>query len=487
MKIRRLVLIQALALFGAAAGAFACSSAPDDIESADGAMSVDAARSSGDAAAMAKVLHRLVADRIGRRADRVEGTQRLVDGLSVKEVDGIRASYIDQYNEDPEITIRSDGLFRPLVRLDRDEELELVSALNAARMGEIIDQLKDQFARAKTGALTTADREVYFSTLPRLGLWDAPVRAAAGDSRLDALERVQLKRTWAARGGSGDLDTALRTIESKLPLRTPAASVPRSRSIAVVASSHGAQWQELMGWAKGMLERGYQLQLFTPDGRPAGFQRDSLSVSKSTVSLGFGCPPDLDPAKTAGKMASDILSRAVGAAAFDASQYGAVYLAGGLGFNEDVAVAEPSSSARSGTALTANANIRSLMDKAIAERLPLVAICHGPTLFAAIPMVVDGKEEPIAKNIETASLPPFESYVKLTERKEIQFTYDVNTHKVLSEAGAKTNVLGDIAQMTRVVRSRKADIDIITGPGPQTADRLVEPTIEAIGRRWGSK
>ena len=145
----------------------------------------------------------------------------------------------------------------------------------------------------------------------------------------------------------------------------------------------------------------------------------------------------------------------------------------------------PGAKTRSGTTLTANPNIASMMQKALAERLPVVALCHGPTLFAAVTVRIDGKDEPLAKGIETASLPPFESYVGLTERKEIQFTYDVNTHDVLSEAGAKTAVFSDIANMGRVVKARKGDIDIISGPGPQAAAPLVTPTVEALARRWG--
>jgi hypothetical protein len=97
---------------------------------------------------------------------------------------------------------------------------------------------------------------------------------------------------------------------------------------------------------------------------------------------------------------------------------------------------------------------------------------------------VGGADEPLAKGVATASLPPFESYVGLTERKEIQFTFDVNTHKVLSEAGASTSVVSDIANMARVVRARKGDIELVTGPGPQAASSLVQPTVEVMTARW---
>lgn len=479
----------ALALVSAGAGCGAEVDSPeataDDDLSAISTASIDAARASKDPGRMAKALRSIATNRFpGQRAARTAGAKRLLDGLSVDEVDAIRAAYIRSYDEDPEITIRSDGLFRPLVRLDRAEEAELVASLVGARMEADVSVLVDMLTRARTSALTAKDRTTYFAMLPRMGLWDAPVRAKANDRSLDALERGHLERVWRARSPGLGLDAGLRTIEEKLPKPDLTPSAPRERSVAVIASSHGAQWQELMGWAVPMLAKGYVLQVFTPDGRPVAFQRDSLSVSKKTVALGFGCPPDLDPAGPTGRAAADILGRAAGAEALDASRYGAVYLAGGLGFNEDVAVAMPSSAAPSGAKLTANPNVATFMSRALAEKLPVVAICHGPTLFAAVTVRVGGADEPLAKGVATASLPPFESYVGLTERKEIQFTFDVNTHKVLSEAGASTSVVSDIANMARVVRARKGDIELVTGPGPQAAASLVQPTVEVMTARW---
>ncbi|MDF2696023.1 MAG: hypothetical protein K0S65_4406 [Labilithrix sp.] len=460
-----------------------CGTESEDITADESAISertIDEARRSGDPSRIARALRSLASNRLpGHRASRTSDMRRLLEGLDVATVDAVRAAYIARYDEDPEITIRSDGLFDFLVRLDRSEELDLVGTLVSARMTEDTRTLADLFTRTQSGSLTLADRRAYFAMLPRMGLWGPPVRARASDRSLDALERTNLTAAWDKRRLGVDLDAALAQIESKLPSAELTSPAPRERSIAVVVSSHGAQWQELMGWAKVMLERGYHLQVFPPDGRPATFQRDSLSVSKKTAPLGFGCPPDLDPAKTTGALAAKILSEAVSAERFDPSLYGAVYLAGGLGFNEDVAVAMPSGS-RSGSTLTANPRIRAMMDKAITHKLPLIAICHGPTLFAAITIA----GEPVARGIETASLPPFESYVGFTDRKEIQFTHDVNTHRVLEEAGAVTNVARDIASMSRVVRARKGDIDVLSGPGPQAASELVQPTIEAIARRW---
>lgn len=451
--------------------------ATDDASALVSDDAIDSARASTDPGRIAQALRSLVANRLSLRRDfRVRGMRRLLDGLGLTVVDAVRAAYIDRYGEDPEVTIKSDGLFDHLLRLDRAEERELVSILGAAQMTADARTLAD--LHAKRGALTLADRRTYFAMLPRMGLWSPPVRAR--DHALDALERSHLIQRWDALGRGIDLDAALAAIEGSLPAPELASGVPRARSIAVVVSSHGAQWQELMGWAQGMLERDYHLQVFTPDGRPAAFQRDSLSVSTKTAPLGFGCPGDLDPAKATGVFAETILASTLGAARFDPARFGAVYLAGGLGFNEDVAVATPSAMASSGAKLTASPSIRTMMEAALAERLPIVAICHGPTLFAAVNL--DG--EPLAKGIATASLPPFESYVGFTDRKEIQFTFDVNTHRVLSEAGAITSVASDIANPRRVVKARRADIDVLSGPGPQAASALVEPTIEALERRW---
>lgn len=452
---------------------------------------VEDARRSGDPAKIAKLLHTLASDRTvlpwNRTGTRIDRTRELLDGLGIDEVRAVRAAYIAAETEDPEITIRSDGLLQPLLRLSREDELEMVGALNAAQMSADAAALAAMAGRARGGVLSGDDRRAYFAMLPRMGLWDAPVRVAAGDRGLDAMERSLLERAWKKTGSAGSLDAALRGIESKLPAADLGARAARERSIAVIASSHGAQWQELMGWAKVIRARGYHMQVFTPEGRPVAFQRDSLSVSAKTAPLGFGCPPELDPAGTTGELAAELLANAAGAASFDASQFGAVYLAGGLGFNEDVAVAYPGTDGRGRerTVLTANENIARMMQGAIAERLPIIAICHGPTLFAATPIVVEGRTEALNAGIATASLPPFESYVGKTGRKEIQFSYDVNTHEVLAEVGGQTSVLTDIANMSRVVTARKADMDIITGPGPQAASALAEPTISALGRKWG--
>lgn len=449
---------------------------------------VDAAKKAGPAA-QAKVLKELATGRpnllLQNDATRVDRTKQLFEGMTPKQVDAVRASYIQQFGADPEIHIRSDDLGQPLHRLDRNTELAMVGALNGPQMKQDAQALAGLLDKAKAGTLTQADRKEYFAMLPRMGLWDAPVRAAAGDAKLDSLERTLLGHAFGVTG-KGDLDQALKQIEGAMPPAAVNAAGPREKNIAVVVSSHGAQWQELMDWAGPMHDKGYHIQLFTPDGRPVAFQRDSLSVSTRTTNLGFGAPAHLDPKGRAGDVAKELLGNTAGAAQFDPKQFGAVYLAGGLGFNEDVAVAhgETRRDGTTHTVLKANDNVAKLMKGAVDERLPVIALCHGPTLLAATDITVNGKTEKLNKGLETASLPPFEGYVGFTGRKEIQFTYDVNTHAALREAGGETHVLKDIANMNRVVKAHKDGMDIITGPGPQTANELVDATIESLNQRW---
>ena len=477
-------LLLASLFFGTVAASSGC--APD-VEATDDQSeaivsegSIDDARRSGSPDRMAVALRSIASSRAPwNRERRQDGLERLVHDLDAGGVERIRVAYIERYAEDPEVTIRSDGLFDHLVRLPREEEIALISRLQAAYMKRDVRVLDDLLRRSREGALTLVDRQAYFAMLPRMGLWEVPVRVEPGDRSLDAVERIHLRARWAELSDV-ELDVALRAIEAAFPEEPLAAGVTRDRSIAVVVSSHGAQWEELMGWARPMLERGYHLQVFTPDGRPASFQRDSLSISTKTAPLGFGCRAELDPAGKTGELAEQILSKAVAAKRFDASLYGAVYLAGGLGFNEDVAVAMPD--AIGGTTLTAHPDVAAMMDRILREKLPVIAICHGPTLFAAVRM--PDTDEPLARGIATASLPPFEAYVGFTDRKEIQFTYNVNTHRVLEAAGASTSVLRDIASMSRVVKAHKSGIEVLSGPGPQAAGTLAAATIEVIGTRW---
>ena len=450
-------------------------------------------RERNDPAEIAGVLHTLATDRsnlvIPNDDARLARMQELLGGMSAEQIDTVKAEYKAQYGCDPETNIRSWDVAQPLARLDDDVALKMVSLLNGPGLTKTASTLAGLLDKAKAGTLTAQDRATYFSMMPMIGLWNPPHRQAADGANLDSMERKILTGIWGEKevGTGVSLDDAMKAIEAKLPPADLTPKAPREKSVAVIVSSAGAQWQELMDWATVMHDKGYQIQIFTPDGRPAAFQHDSLSVCERTAPLGHGCPPSLDPQGPTGELAKALLSNTAGAAQFNPKNFGAVFEAGGLGFNEDVAVATPvvGQDGREHTQLTANPNIAKMMSAAVAERLPNISICHGPTLLAATTMTINGHEEPVNKGIDTASLPPLEFYVGMTHRKEAQFTYDVNTQQVLAEAGGHTNTAADVLDMSRVVRANKDGMDIITGPAPQASRNLGFATLEAMEKRWG--
>jgi len=448
---------------------------------------VQRAKESSDPKAQAEVLQDIIRDRTNilfrNDAKRLERMKDLLGGMSAEQIDGVRAAYIERFGKDPEVDIRSWDLLQPLSDLSDELELEMTATLTGPRHRETAKSLSGFLEKAKDGTLTQEDRKTYFSMMAKTGLWNPPLRPDAQDK--DAMERTILKRMWSEQPDSQEMsiDKAMKTIEAGLPPADLTPKAPREKSVAVIVSSAGAQWQELMGWAKEMDKAGYHLQLFTPNGRPVAFQHDSMSVSSKTRHLGFGSPPDLDPAGETGKLASKLLGNTTGAENFNPEHFGAVYSAGGLGFNEDVAKATPKPKGK-GADLAVNPNIASMMKKAVDARLPNIAICHGPTLYAATPITINGREEPLSRGLKTASLPPFEGYVGFTERKEPQFTYDLNTHRALEASGGETSVFRDVLKMNRVVTDHKDGMDIITGPGPQAANELAHATIEALKRRW---
>jgi putative intracellular protease/amidase len=356
----------------------------------------------------------------------------------------------------------------------------MVALLNGPRLREHVDMIASLLDKAEGGALTDADRRHYFSTMPMIGLWDAPRRVSPDGANLDAVERKILLRLSHQK--DLDLDEALRTIEAKLPPPARRASDP-SRSIAVMVSSAGAQWQELMDWALVMHQAGYHLQIFTADGRPAAFQADSLSVNVRTSRVGHGAPRRLDPMGEAGALAKELLAETASAATFVEADFGAKFSAGGLGFNEDIAVAID---AGGRTQIALHPNVARMNELMVAARKPMISICHGPTELAATMMTIDGRSEPVNRGVKTASLPPFEAYVGLTGRKEVQFIYDVNTHQVLKQAGGRTNVKLDALNLRRTKWAIKDGLDIITGAGPSSARTLAKRTIEAMEERYGS-
>lgn len=465
------------------------------------AETIDRIREGGNPTLIAQTLRGLVNSNLELRdnALRLNRTQRLLKALTPEQMRAVRAAYLRETGVDPEVHMHRWDRFQPYTH-DRDEEtvLGMVQALNAPRVNERVQQLSALYAKSQKTALTAEDRATYFGLLPFEGLWNPPTRVAASDHSLDAPERMELRAAWGAQGTGVEFDQALAAIEQAMPPAALGSPQPRERSIAVIISSAGAQWQELMGWAKEMHSQGYHLQLFTPEGRPVAFQRDSLLVSSRTAPLGFGAPPNLDPAQETGEVARSLLEHTAPASRFDASQFGAVYLAGGLGFNEDVAVASAAPlpdgtvpSIWTPARLTSNPNIDAMMKAAVDARLPIVAICHGPTLLASTFVEVEGQREALNKGIKTASLPPGEPYVRFTNRTARQFTLDVNTHKTLESTGGDSRLLADVIDFARVEVAWRGlgpgssnGIDIITGPGPQAAYNLAAATEFALARRW---
>lgn len=452
--------------------------------------SIQAVKESGDTKQIAQTLHDIILDRdkdlIPDDKTRIQHMQMLLDGMDAKQVDQVCHSYIERYGKDPQVDIRSWDILQPLKKtLSPETEFKMTALLTGAQHKETATQLASLFEKAQQGKLTQEDRKSYYAMMPMVGLWNAPLRPDA--KGLDAMERKILSQKLQEVSKKDiSLDEAMKTIEAQMPKADLSPQAPRDRSIAVIMSSSGAQWQEFADWLKVTEKAGYHVQIFTPEGRPVSMQRDSLSLSPNTAKVGFGCPPHLDPRGETGEIAKKYFANTASAKDFDASQFGAVYAVGGLGFNEDVAPVTPTTKAdgKQGAHLELHPNIKSMMQAAVDERLPAIAVCHGPTIFAGTTIEINGVQETLNKGIKTASLPPLEGYVGATGRKESQFTYDTDTQGVLSAAGGKTNTIHDLANLSRVVVSHKDGMDIISGPGPQAAKNLGDATIEALQRRW---
>jgi putative intracellular protease/amidase len=335
------------------------------------------------------------------------------------------------------------------------------------------------------------DRLDYYSWIPRVGLWDEPVRKSQDNTCVDSYERRLRLRAWETVSDQ-HFDQALQEIEQGFPKVSVKTNAPQNKSIAVVASSHGAQWQELIDWALGMLDAGYNLQIFTPFGRPVAFQRDSMlvreppteavAVSLGLPGVGLGCPLRLDPLRLPQDRLHKLLGNAVGADQFDPSQFGAVYLAGGLGFNEDIAVTSPRSANDTIHAnITPTPHALQMLNHTVENRLPIIALCHGPTLLASLDVEINGRREKLVKGIEVAALPALEPMVHAQGKLEPQFSfYTWKTHDVLAEAGAIVDAQTDLKDMTVVKTGVRDGLHIATGPGPQAARNLVKATISAM-------
>lgn len=418
---------------------------------------IDEARERNDLLAMAQVLHGIVKVRTDD-STRLDRARQLFQGLSIRRVNELRATYLQRYNLDPELTLANErgGL-----------KTELLSVLNAGQLLQDTAALALLVQRAESGTLTHADRHEYFALLPRLGQWNAP-RAAPDRHPLDSVERTLVTRTFRARVTGHDFDDALCLIEAGLPKLDLRVLPPRSRSVAAVVSSQGLHWQALMDWAMTMIDQGYGVQLFTPDGRPAAVTRDSLLVSAQGGLL--GCPPSLDPRGRTGELAKQLFAKTLGVWAFDPRLFGAVYLCAGAGVYDDFAFANLDRHADGTwhTRLIANQHLVELLNTVIAARMPLIAVGQSTTLFTTVEIELAGRREPLNRNLETASLPPLEG------------TSGPNTHQLLTETGGRTNVLKDIDDLGRVVRDQKDGLTVVTGSSPLAAIALAEATIDVL-------
>ncbi|KAM4067204.1 hypothetical protein HRG_001189 [Hirsutella rhossiliensis] len=445
-------------------------------------------------------LHEIAIGRTHDSKDRskIASLEGLVGGLSSEELCEARKAYVDRYYVDPEHHLRNFDVFQefPLLRLDPDLLIELLGILNKPDIQKDVTYIGHLLKKAKNASLTLQDRKEYYSRLPRIGLWDSPARKPSNNQNVDSFERRLRIQAWA-KTSAVNFDEALREIENGFPIVAFELDTPRERNIAVIASSHGAQWQELVDWALGVLDAGYAVQIFTPFGRPLAIQRDSMlvreppteavAVALGLPGVGLGAPIRLDPLRLPKSRLDYLLGNVVGADRFDANRFGAVYLAGGLGFNEVVAVTSPKSAADDTHAnIAATPNIAVMMGSAVEHRLPIIALCHGPTLLACLDIDIGGKREKLVKGVEVAALPALEPMVHAQGKLEPQFSfYTWKTHDILAEAGALVNELEDLKGMTVVRTGVRDGLHLATGPGPQTASNLISATTSALEKRWG--
>lgn len=423
--------------------------------------------------------------------------EKLVGNFTAEQLLSFRKAYVNRYFIDPEHHLRNFDVYQEdtRLRLDRGLLVELLGILNKSELNKDTEFVHQLLAKAESGDLSLTDRKKYYSWLPRVGLWDVPARKAPDGSLVDSYERLLRVKSWE-KTSSLLFDTALQKIEHAFPKLTLAMSTPREKNVAVIASSHGAQWQELVDWALGMLGNSYAIRIFTPFGRPLAIQRDSMlvreppteavAVALGLPGVGLGAPLRLDPLRLPTDQLEDLLGTAICADQFDPQQFGAVYLAGGLGFNEDVAVARAKSLDPAHASIEPTPHIAMMMRRAIEHRLPIVAVCHGPTLLACFDIEVDGKKERLVKGIPVAALPALEPMVHAQGKLEPQFSFfSWKTHDVLAEAGAIVDEASDLEDMTAVKTGFKDGLRLVTGPGPQTALNLIGATISALKERWG--
>lgn len=486
----------------------------------------------------ATLLHALTTARRGAVEQRVELTERLMGGLTADEAGRVIDAYVSAYGRSPEFDIRSDGLGQPLNQLSEADEVSMLLALNR---GQMTSDARRLLALSKTPAneLTVSDRQDFYRLLPMMGLWDRSTRQQPGGPNLDSAERRALLQVWKdvsqASDPGSDFDAAMtRTRANLAQVAPPPLSTPREKNIALIASPHGAQWQEAMDFAVTMRRAGYAVQIFTPDdpkgpgAMPVGFQRDSLGVSKETTELGLGAPLRLNPRDPeVARLTGEMLGNTRRASDFNRKDFGLVYLAGGLGFNEDVIRAERMSPAEIAALpqteqaaylqhltdpvnLTLDPSIKRLMLDAVGnpkqQPLPFVTLCHGATAFAGLDVPVERGgtlvHESFIKGVKTASLPPFEAGVRLrgSVSKSFETSPVMDTHAALQRAGAdvdaRLTALENATAMDRVTASTRFLVQdergnavptgrsfaVISGPGPQTAENLARYVLEQESR-----
>lgn len=394
-----------------------------------------------------------------RDQTRIDEMEKLFSGMDRAQVDTVKAAYIERYDADPEMDLRGNN-FGQVFDLDPATEEKMVRAMNGPAVREQVVAVVHLLDLSEHGPLTVEDREAFFGQMAAVGY------PYGRDHLSDELKRHTGKT----------LDQAMSALVSEMPPPRMEQTAPPERSVAVVVSSKGAQWQELMDWAKPMVDAGYHLQFFTADGNPVGIQGDSMLYSEKTGGLGFGSPPHLRFDGDVGRLGVDLASKAAPATAFDPSKFGQVYLAGGLGTDRD---------------LTFSPNIHGMVQRAFDAGLDISAICHGPTILAhtMIDPQGDGTTEPVAKGLNMVGLPNIlETYAIAGGRVPDVFLNPppINVRETLAAAGANVSRFTDLQSVMhqdRVVTDEKAGRRIATGVGPLAARNLAEESIRLLESR----
>jgi putative intracellular protease/amidase len=392
---------------------------------------------------------------LGREPSRGDALDSLLDGLDVAGVRALRRSYLERYHRDPEIDIRRFGLGQSPA-----PSPELVNRMCARLARPEHDEIC-AFLEALSGkpTLTLDDRRQYFVAMARVGF---------------PFGREALAKRWAERTNSA-LEEARRALEARMPIPSEPVADPQ-KSVAFFLSEIAAQLQELMDWALPLLDAGISLQGYTPNGRPAGLQHDSLLPSFATGKLGFGCPKHLLLDGPVRRAFDRLMGEIRPMAQYDPSNHrGGVYGVGGLGTDRD---------------LTHEPRVHAMVARAFEARVPILAICHAPTVLAQtqVPKAGGGSESLLA-GIRAIGLPnALESYAIRSGRVASVFmtpTPPIDVGRTLADAGARVDWrtdLASLAKQNRIVRDEKNGVPIITGVGPLAARTIGQAHRDLIMR-----